>query len=290
MTTNKANDANVYICGVSYDALNGNGKGAAKATRVIRELSGLIPPCDMEGKDIREIKLFDVGDFSFEDVNQLMTRLQFEFLDKDGFHIILGGDHSIAIASERAFYCKCLKENKEPVIIHLDAHPDILDYHEHTVNARISPIARALEYGYEDKNITLVGIRSNEIEEMETLKKHPMIDVFKTIDIKKLGIENLVRYLANKYSDKKYLVYLSYDIDINDPGFAPGTAYPVPFGLSNFETLGIVCGLVNSLNIDTMDLVEISPSLDMNNITSWLGVKTIYEVFSTLIKSGKLKK
>ncbi|MFA6666838.1 MAG: arginase family protein [Bacilli bacterium] len=281
-------DANVFLCGIPFDSNASVGKGAAKAPKVLRDLSQYLPPVDMIGTDLRKIKLYDFGDYSGEDFNKLTTELQFEFLSKDGFHIILGGDHSVAIASERAFYCKCLKENKEPIIIHLDAHPDICDVYDGSKYSHACPNYRAIEYGYEDKNITLIGIRGLENQEVETLKKHPKIDVFKAIDVKKLGVDNLVNYLINKYSDKKYLVYLSYDIDANDPAYAPGTGTPESFGLTNFETAGIVCGLVGGLNVDTMDLVEIAPPLDVNNITSWLGLKTIYEVFSTLIKTEKI--
>ena len=97
-----------------------------------------------------------------------------------------------------------------------------------------------------------------------------------------------MNYLIKKYSNKKYLVYLSYDIDANDPAYAPGTGTPEAFGLTNFETATLICGIVGGLNVDTMDMVEIAPPLDVNNITSWLGLKTLYEVFNTLIKTGKI--
>ena len=54
--------------------------------------------------------------------------------------------------------------------------------------------------------------------------------------------------------------------------------------------MAIVTGLISNLNITCMDLVEIAPPLDVNNITSWLGLKTIYEIFNALIKTNKLSK
>ncbi len=284
----KEKDANVFICGIPFDGNASVGKGAAKAPQVLRELSYALPALDMVGNDLTKVKMYDCGDYSALDFNKLTTDLQFNFLSKKGFHVILGGDHSIAIASERAFYCKCLKENKEPVIIHIDAHPDICDVYEGSKYSHACPNYRALEYGYNEKNITLIGVRGFEAQEIEILKKHKNIDVFKAVDVKKLGVDNLLNYLIKKYSNKKYLVYLSYDIDANDPAYAPGTGTPEAFGLTNFETATLICGIVGGLNVDTMDMVEIAPPLDVNNITSWLGLKTLYEVFSTLIKTGKI--
>ncbi len=284
----KEKDANVFICGIPFDGNASVGKGAAKAPQVLRELSYALPALDMVGNDLTKVKMYDCGDYSALDFNKLTTDLQFDFLSKKGFHVILGGDHSIAIASERAFYCKCLKENKEPVIIHIDAHPDICDVYEGSKYSHACPNYRALEYGYNEKNITLIGVRGFEAQEIEILKKHKNIDVFKAVDVKKLGVDNLLNYLIKKYSNKKYLVYLSYDIDANDPAYAPGTGTPEAFGLTNFETATLICGIVGGLNVDTMDMVEIAPPLDVNNITSWLGLKTLYEVFNTLIKTGKI--
>ena len=204
--------------------------------------------------------------------------------------IILGGDHSIAIASERAFYDDCVKRGKTPVIVHMDAHPDICDVYDGSKYSHACPIFRSLEYGFKPENIVLVGIRGFEAQEIETFKKNPKLDVFKAIDIKKLGPEQFLKYLVKKYSSKEYEIYFSYDIDANDPAYAPGTGTPEAFGLSNFETVAIATGLIANLNVTCMDLVEIAPPLDVNNITSWLGLKTLYEIFHTLIISEKIQK
>ena len=202
----------------------------------------------------------------------------------------MGGDHSIAIASERAFFDDCVARGKIPVIIHMDAHPDICDVYEGSKYSHACPIFRALEYGYKDENITMVGIRGFEAQEIETFKKHPKLDVFKAFDIKKLGVEALLTLLVSKYKDSKYEVYFSYDIDANDPAYAPGTGTPEAFGLTNFETVAILTGLVANLNVTCLDIVEVAPPLDVNNITSWLALKSLYELFHTLIESNKLKR
>ena len=283
-------EANVFLCGVPFDKNASVGKGASLAPQVIRELSYDLPALDMLGNDLRKVKIHDLGDFCGDSFEELEKNFADNLLIKDGFHIILGGDHSIAIASERAFYDSCIKRNKVPVIIHMDAHPDICDVYEGSKYSHACPIFRALEYGYEDRNITMLGIRGFEAQEIETFKKHPNLDVFKSFDIKKLGVEALLTLLVSKYRDEKYEVYFSYDIDANDPAYAPGTGTPEAFGLTNFETVAILTGLIANLNVTCLDIVEVAPPLDVNNITSWLALKSLYEVFHTLIESNKLKR
>lgn len=284
------NEANVFLCGVPFDKNASVGKGASLAPKVIRELSYDLPALDMVGNNLTKVKIYDLGDFCGDNFENLQKEIHDKLLTKDGFHIILGGDHSIAIASERAFYDDCLKRGKTPVIIHMDAHPDICDVYEGSKYSHACPIFRALEYGYKDENITMVGIRGFEAQEIETFKKHPKLDVFKSFDIKKLGVEALLTLLVAKYRDPQYEVYFSYDIDANDPAYAPGTGTPEAFGLTNFETVAILTGLIANLNVTCLDIVEVAPPLDVNNITSWLALKSLYEVFHTLIESNKLKR
>lgn len=284
------NEANVFLCGVPFDKNASVGKGASLAPKVMRELSYDLPALDMVGNNLTKVKIRDLGDFCGDNFENLQKEIHDKLLTKDGFHIILGGDHSIAIASERAFYDDCLKRGKTPVIIHMDAHPDICDVYEGSKYSHACPIFRALEYGYKDENITMVGIRGFEAQEIETFKKHPKLDVFKSFDIKKLGVEALLTLLVAKYRDPQYEVYFSYDIDANDPAYAPGTGTPEAFGLTNFETVAILTGLIANLNVTCLDIVEVAPPLDVNNITSWLALKSLYEVFHTLIESNKLKR
>ena len=290
LITENKKDANVFICGVPFDKNASVGKGASFAPKVLKELSYDLPALDMQGNNLTKVKIFDCGDYDASDFDELTKKLKDDFLTNEGFHIILGGDHSIAIASERAFFENCKKHGTTPVIIHMDAHPDICDVYEDSKFSHACPIFRAIEYGFKDENVTLVGIRGFEAQEIETFKKHPKLDVFKTVDIKKLGVEALLTLLVSKYKDPKYEIYFSYDIDANDPAYAPGTGTPEAFGLTNFETVAIATGLVANLNVTCMDLVEIAPPLDVNNITSWLGLKTIYEIFHSLIEAKKLIK
>ena len=275
--------SNVIICGVPFDGNASVGKGASLAPDTLRELSYDLPALDRNGNLLSNTFIYDQGNFDASDFNKLSEEIYSKIISYDDkFQIILGGDHSIAIASEKAFYKKALEENKEPVIIHIDAHPDICDEYHGSKYSHACPIKRALDLGFKDENITLIGVRGFEAQEIETFKKHPLLDVYKASDVNKLGIEALLLILCSKYKNPKYKIYLSYDIDANDPSYAPGTGTPEAFGLKSIDILDLICGLISNLNVTTMDLVEIAPPLDVNNITSWLGLKTLYEVFHIL--------
>ena len=228
--------SNVIICGVPFDGNASVGKGASLAPDTLRELSYDLPALDRNGNLLSNTFIYDQGNFDAGDFNKLSEEIYSKIISYDDkFQIVLGGDHSIAIASEKAFYKKALEENKEPVIIHIDAHPDICDEYHGSKYSHACPIKRALDLGFKDENITLIGVRGFEAQEIETFKKHPLLDVYKASDVNKLGIEALLLILCSKYKNPKYKIYLSYDIDANDPSYAPGTGTPEAFGLKSID-------------------------------------------------------
>ena len=282
ITLNKE-EADVILVGVPFDKNASVGKGASFAPKVLRELSYELPALDRSGNDLRSLKVFDNGDITTEDFDEMKLEFSNRLFANKGFHLIFGGDHSIAIASCRAFYDYAISLNKIPVIIHIDAHPDICDEYDGSKFSHACPIFRSLEYGFKDENVVLVGVRGFEAQEIETFKKKPDLKVFKAKDVDNEGIDSVISYITNKYNSDKYLVYISYDIDANDPSYAPGTGTPEAFGLTSKETMKLITSLVGNLNVDALDIVEVAPPLDVNNITSWLAVKTLYEVFNELI-------
>ena len=85
-----------------------------------------------------------------------------------------------------------------------------------------------------------------------------------------------------KFADYDF-VYITLDIDVLDPAFAPGTGTPEAGGLSSRELMYIINELMNRTPVKAMDIVEVSPPLDTENqITSWAAAKIIYEVFADL--------
>ena len=280
LITNDLEESDVILLGIPYDEGCSCGKGASFAPKVIRELSSFLPPFTADGKSLKNLKIYDYGDvLEFSKIEDKFK----EVLSHNKFNLVLGGDHSVSIPTEKVFldYAKSL--NKIPVIIHIDAHPDICDFYDGSKNSHACTNMRAIDNGYKTEDITLVGIRGYEEQEVIYLDLHKELEVYNASYLNEYGFEKVLKSLFNKYKNSdKHLVYLSYDIDANDPSFAPGTGTPEAFGLNSIKLLNFIKELFLNLPIKVMDIVEVSPVLDNNNITSWLALKTIYEILGIL--------
>ena len=284
----KIEEADVILTGLPYDKGCSCGSGASKAPDMMRQLSAYLPPLTMDGKKIVPLKIYDNGNIdscdNYYDVVENNTKEIFEI---NKFKLFLGGDHSVSIPLQKNFMNSAKKENKIPVIIHIDAHPDICDEYDGSTYSHACPNMRAIDHGFDTDNIILVGIRGYEEQEVDYFEKHPEIKVYNASYLNEHGFEDVLKYLKAKYQDEKYSIYLSYDIDANDPSFAPGTGTPEAFGLNSYELMKFIKEIIKCLPIDTMDIVEVSPLLDCNNITSWLALKTLYELFEIILKRRK---
>ena len=127
----------------------------------------------------------------------------------------------------------------------------------------------------------MIGIRSYEADEVEFLS-HSNVTVYSAEQVNS-NTDAVIDAVIKKYSDYDG-VYLSFDIDAVDPAYAPGTGTPEAFGIPSFTLLHILKRLITSLPIDAMDIVEVSPPLDVNNVTSWLALKYILEVLNLINK------
>lgn len=285
LLTNDLEESDVILLGIPYDEGCSCGKGASLAPKVIRELSSFLPPFTADGKSLKNLKIYDYKDvFEFSKIEDKFK----EVLSHNKFNLVLGGDHSVSIPTEKAFLDYATSLNKTPVIIHIDAHPDICDFYDGSKYSHACTNKRAIDNGYKTENIVLVGIRGYEEQEVIYLNQHKELEVYNASYLNEFGFDKVLESLFKKYKDDKYLIYLSYDIDANDPSFAPGTGTPEAFGLNNIKLLNFIKELFINLPIKVMDIVEVSPVLDANNITSWLALKTIYEILGILsIERGK---
>lgn len=271
--------ANVVLTGIPYDEGCSCGGGASLAPDKIRELSAFLPPLSMDGDDLTHVKLFDKGDLlKCDNFFDMIKEDSLKTFNLDKFPLFVGGDHSVTIPLQQAFYDYAKSKGKIPAIIHLDAHPDICDFYDGRYDSHACTNKRSIDYGYDTKDVVLVGIRGFEAQEVKYFAEHPEIDVYTANDCYKLGMSQIIENLKSKFDDR-YMIYLSYDIDINDPSHAPGTGTPEAFGPTSRMVLDLIRGLFENLPIKAFDIVEVSPKLDINDITSWLALKTIYEVF-----------
>jgi len=287
LTVKTKEEANVYVASISFDNNVSVEHGARHAPKKLRKLSSFLPPASKDGDLLTSLKLFDFKDIgdNFTDFDIIEQRAK-EIYELDKFTVMIGGDHSVSIPLQKAFYDDCIKKSKIPAIIHIDAHPDICDVYNESKYSHACPNFRAKEYGYKTEDIVLVAVRGFETQEIELFKNHPEIEIIKATEIVNKGLK-AIKHLKYKF-DERYSIYLSFDIDAIDPSFAPGTGTPEAFGISTFQANDILTFLVENLPIKAMDIMEISPRLDINDITSWTALKLLYEVFSSIIKKENL--
>lgn len=174
------------------------------------------------------------------------------------FTIYLGGDHSITYPILKA------TADKNTFLIILDAHPD-------TENPTKSPSHEDYLRVLIDKkiikpqNIILLGIRKASNKEKQYLKTNKIL-YFTTNELRKNLFEITRELIKSAKSFKK--VYLSLDIDILDPEFAPGTGHPVKAGLAPQELIFLLKEISKLKNLKAVDIVEVDPIKDYKNMTS----------------------
>jgi len=172
----------------------------------------------------------------------------------------------------RAFLDFCEDNGKIPCLIIFDAHPDCMKPVKYPTHEEW--LRGLIEKGFPAKNILIVGSRNSDLSELEFLKEK---------NIRIITMNQLTENLQDtcdvimEFSDKKEL-YISLDIDIIDPAFAPGTGYKEPGGLTSREFIYLIQRLNKIKNLRAVDLVEINPDKDRDNLTVKLGAKILGEL------------
>ncbi len=267
--------SDIVVFGIPYDENCSVGRGAAEAPAVMRRLSESLPPFSVDGSKISPL-LCDIGDVLGYDYDAVFKMMATGVGKK--LTVMLGGDHSVSILTERAY-----REQRggRRGLIHIDAHADICDVYDGSSNSHACVNRRAIENGFSTQDIVMVGIRSYEGQEIEFLDQNE-ISVYSSDDVN-TNVDAVVDAIITKYRDYDG-IYLSFDIDAVDPAYAPGTGTPEAFGMTSLTVLYIIKRLFLSLTIDAMDIVEVSPPLDVNNVTSWLALKNLLEIFNLIDK------
>jgi agmatinase len=289
LNTPDVKDAGVCIMGVPFDGAVSCGKGAALAPEKIRALSRYLPATTHTGQILKKLKAFDIGDVAIDldwaRYYQEVEDQAYDLMRNGKFSLFLGGDHSVTIPLHRAFGRYSKEAGRKKIgVIHFDSHADICDTYDSHKWSHACTERRTVEDVITPGDLAYLGLRGFEIEELEYFDEHPEILVMKAYDVFKEGYLACYKKLEDKFRDYD-AVYFTLDIDVVDPAFAPGTGTPEAGGLTSLEILELTKLILGNLPVKAMDIVEVSPPLDQeNDITSWLALKIIYEVFGCLEK------
>lgn len=273
-----ANRLDVALIGVPYDGGTSYRTGARFGPRHIREQSAIIRPYNpvLKVNPFHCLRVADFGDLSvnplsIEDTFDRITAALKPVLEADTLPICVGGDHSILLPILRSIHA-C---HGPVALIQLDAHSDTWDEYWGMKYSHGTPVRRAIEEGLlAEPHILQLGLRGQlyDASDMDYAKEHNFA-VVTAGDLHDRGLAPLHEKLK-EFEDLK--VYLTLDIDVVDPAFAPGTGTPQVGGLSSIQILGLVRALVG-LDFVGCDLVEVSPQFDSAGITSLLAANLLFE-------------
>lgn len=290
LNADRPEDANVCVLGIPFDGGTSFEKGAAKAPDLIRWLTGKYLSEANETWDAITSNpnlIFDFGDVpifeSWDTTFKVAERIAYEAMAFDKFTLILGGDHSVTIPMHKAF--KRFQNYKNPGakigIIHFDAHFDLCDNFDGNPWSHANTEKRALDDIVSARDLLFLGVRVAEDEELQFLNRNEGICVISARDIFLDGYMSAIAKIKDHFKGYDAL-YFTLDIDVLDPAYAPGTGTPVMGGITSRELLELVRLILKELPVKAMDIVEVSPPLDVNNITSWAAVGIIHEVLTQL--------
>ena len=270
----------VVFIGIPLDIGTSNRSGTRLGPKQIRAESVLMRPYNMwtRAAPFDSLRVGDLGDvpintFDLKDSVVRITDFYNEVLAHDVIPLTLGGDHTLTLPVLRAIAAK-----HGPVgLIHVDAHADINEYMFGEKIAHGTPFRRAVEEGLIDPHRTWqIGLRGTgyTAEDFDWARDQGFTVV---------QAEELWHQSAAPLIDKARAalgdgpVYLSFDIDSLDPGFAPGTGTPEIGGLTPIQALEIIRGC-RGLTLVGADLVEVSPPYDPHGNTALLAANLLYEM------------
>jgi agmatinase len=259
--------ATFVLFGVPFEKTSSFRHGADKAPYEVRQASWNFERYDLRtATNFEEMFVHDYGDL---DVKTLTAKEVFDttktftsmLLAQQKIPIAIGGDHSITPGIISAF-------PKDIAVVSLDAHMDFRQEYKNDIYNHACVIRRVADH-IPVKNIAVLGIRSAEKEEYDLAQKQGLFfrDAF---TINSLGLKKTIQQTRTLLKGKK--IFLTIDIDVVDPAYAPATSTPEPFGLTPLQVIEIIEAL--SPQIIGCDLVEVCPPYDHGQ-TAVLAAKII---------------
>ncbi len=271
--------ADSVILGVPLDDTVSFRPGSRFAPRKIREVStGLEEYSPFLDKDLADYRYYDAGDLILApgSVEQSLTRIGgawAEIRSSGKLPILLGGEHLLTFPAVQ----RAAKLYPDLVVLQFDAHTDLRKEYLGSKLSHASVIRRICQWVTPNR-IYQMGIRSGTKEEFIFARENTNFSP--KLDLAALAV------WAEKIRDCP--VYLTLDIDVLDPAFAPGTGTPEPGGCTSAELLEAF-RILTSLSVIGFDLVEVCPLCDHGDITSILAAKLVREAILAFSSSGENK-
>ena len=206
-------------------------------------------------------------------------------LAEGAFPLVLGGDHSVALGSLAGAGAAARRAGERLGVLYVDAHGDF-NTPETSPSGNIHGQCLAASCGFglpelvdlhepgrkvDPRDVCFVGTRDLDPGERE-LMKGAGVTVFSMSDVDRCGFPEILRRVRSFFEGRVGRVHVSFDMDVLDPMFAPGTGIPLAAGLTNREALLLMEEMADTGLVRSAEIVEVNPVLDVRNQTAVLAV------------------
>lgn len=260
----------VVVLGIPSDVKSSFQRGASDAPGRIRQilLSGATNYCTEDGTDLEADPRFcDIGDLELGPVADFHSQVEgaiTDVLDNGAHALTLGGDHAITVPILRSYS----RKYDDLSVLHLDAHPDLYDEYGGSRSSHACTFARVMEEKLA-KRLVQVGIRAGTPHQSEQAAR---------FGVETIGIRDLQPGLNIDFGGP---LYISLDMDVLDPGFAPGVSHQEAGGASTRDVLELIQAL--KAPIVGADIVELNPTRDSSDVTAMAAVKFMKEIAARML-------
>ena len=287
-------DADIVILGAPLDGGTNYRSGARFGPSALRQAcylpqDGSRPSLALRVDGLKDLRVYDAGDVMLYsgDIEQAVKLIEedvHKITAAGAIPIILGGDHTIAwpdhtgVARHHGF--------GNVSMIHFDAHADTGDIHNGSLVGHGTPMRRLIESGaLRGDRFLQLGLRGYWPEEpvLQWMAAHGLRS-YEMTEIVARGLETCLTEAFEIATTDCEGVFLSVDIDVCDPGHAPGTGTPEPGGLSARQLLDAVRRICLELPVVGVDVVEVSPPYDHADITAALANRVVLEALSAIAR------
>ena len=287
-------DADVVVLGAPFDGGTSHRPGARFGPMAIRMQDylphdGSRPSLALRTDGLRDLSVVDAGDVEMYsgDIVTALGALEAaveKVVRAGALPVVLGGDHSIAYPDATGV-ANVLGHGRVSMV-HFDAHADTGDIEFGSLWGHGQPMRRLIERGaVRGDRFLQIGLRGYwpPPETLDWMAGHAM-RAYEMTEIVRRGLDTCLTEAFGIATDDCDGVFLSVDIDVCDPGHAPGTGTPEPGGLSARELLDAVRRVCLELPVRGIDVVEVSPPYDHADITAALANRVVLEALSAIAR------
>ena len=284
----------VVIVGAPIDSGTSYRSGAKFGPQAIRmgdylSHDGQRPHLALRVDALQELKIADAGDLlmppgNLEDALAVLHDATEKISRAGAIAVVLGGDHSIASADVAGIASH--RGKGKISMIHFDAHADTADLQMGALVGHGTPMRRLIESGFvRGDRFLQLGLRGYwpDGATLDWMRDQGMRS-YEMTEIHHRGLTAVLNESFAILTDQCDGVFLSVDIDVVDPGMAPGTGTPEPGGMTSRELLEAVRRICLELPIVGIDVVEVAPPFDSADITAILANRVVLEALSAIAK------